>query len=248
MDKVVLVSGGTSGIGRAIVIDLLRNGFCVATFARDIDLLNKLKQKLQSSFSDKNFLVLQGDVTKEESVTRVVADAISRYGRIDILVNNAGMGYYTDIEGMYLKKFQEMIQVNIVGLASLTKLVASHMKKGGGGLIVNMASIAGKKSFPWASCYSATKFAVMGFSDGIRQELKPHNIKVVTISPGMVDTDFWDKKELERRNKIANGKTPPMLSPESVARVLTFIASQPEDSDIQDLTIMPFAEGGKDIY
>lgn len=201
MDKVVLVSGGTAGIGMATVIDLLRNGFCVATFARDMNSLNKLKQELQSNFNDENFLILQGDVTKEESITQVVANAISRYGHIDILVNNAGMGYYTDLDGMDIKKFQEMMQVNIVGLVSLTKLVVSHMKKNGGGLIINMVSIAGKKSFPWASCYSATKFAVMGFSDSIRQELKPHNIKIATISPGMANTNFWDKKELERRKK-----------------------------------------------
>lgn len=178
----------------------------------------------------------------------MVANAISRYGHIDILVNNAGMGYYTDLDGMDIKKFQEMMQVNIVGLVSLTKLVVSHMKKNGGGLIINMVSIAGKKSFPWASCYSATKFAVIGFSDSIRQELKPHNIKIATISHGMAHTNFWDKKELERRKKIANGKLPPMLNSESIARVLTFIASQPEDSDIQDLTIIPFCDGGKDIY
>ena len=167
------------------------------------------------------------------------------FGRVDILVNNAGIGYYPQADQMDLVRVEEMMQTNLLGTIALTAAAIPSMKTAGSGLIVNIASIAGKLSYPQGAVYSASKFAVMGFSEGLRKEVDAFGIKVATVCPGMVDTDFWSPEELQRREKLGGGKLPPMLSVDDVAGVVGFICKQPEGVDLQDVTVMPF---GKTIY
>lgn len=238
--KVALVSGGTKGIGHGVVDQLLSEGMYVATFSRNSDQVSKLQGELASKYDADRFLVSQGDVTSEDSVKAVVSQVKEKFGQLDILVNNAGVGYFRDVDTFELSRFEQMITTNIVGVALLTKYVVPIMKERKNGLIINIASISGKVAFANGEFYSATKFGVMGYSQAIRAELAPYGIKVSTVCPGMIKTDFFDEEELERRKKIWNGKVPQMLEVSDITRLVSLIANQSEHSDIQDLTIMPF--------
>jgi NADP-dependent 3-hydroxy acid dehydrogenase YdfG len=240
MSKVALISGGTKGIGKSFVLKLLEEGYKVATFSRNQKNIDQLTKELSQTYSPDNYLLLQSDVQVESSVKKMVEEVVNKFGQIDILINNAGTGYFRDSDQMDLTKFQEMIQTNIVGVALVTKHVVPIMKKNKSGLIINVASISGKVAFANGEFYSATKFGVMGYSQAIRAELAPFGIKVSTICPGMIKTDFFDDEELERRKKIWNGKIPQMLDTSDISRVVSLICSQSEHSDIQDITIMPF--------
>lgn len=238
--KVILISGGTKGIGKAVVEQLLSEGMSVATFSRNHEQVATLQAELSSKYDEDRFLVTTGDVTDENNVITLVDKVVAKFGQIDVLVNNAGVGYFRDVDKFDLTRFQQMIATNIVGVALLTKNVVPHMKEKNSGLIINIASISGKVAFANGEFYSATKFGVMGYSQAIRAELAPFGIKVSTLCPGMIKTDFFDEEELERRKKIWNGKIPPMLEVSDITRLVSLIINQSEHSDIQDLTIMPF--------
>ena len=183
--KTVLISGGTDGIGKAATLRLLDDGHSVVAFSRDSCKCNQLKKVLGRIYPQKQFLVLTADVIDETSLKLVANEVVKKFGTIDILINNAGIGYLTDCDKVDMTRFQQMIQVNIVGIALLTKLIVPHMKKRKSGLIINLASISEKIAFTNSEFYSATKFGVMGYSQGIRNELKDFGIKVTSIFPGV---------------------------------------------------------------
>ena len=238
--RVALLSGGSKGIGKGAVIQLLIDGFSVVTFSRNAEQVSTLRRELRSQFPDDRFLVLQADVDAQSDVSRVVAETMKRYGRIDILINNAGFGYFSEADQVDLKIFAQMIHTNIFSLAVLTKAVLPHMKKQKSGLIINMASISGQRAMPLGEFYSATKFGVMGYSDGLRKEVAEFGIKVCTVCPGMVQTDFFSVQELQRRKKRWGGKIPQMLAVDDIRRVLSLIWAQAPHCDIQDIVMMPF--------
>lgn len=240
MTKTVLISGGTKGIGKATVLELLDQGYKVITFSRDQKRVEDLIVELSNKYKTDQYLVLSCDVTDEQSIKSMIAEISSQFKKIDILINNAGIGYFRDCDQLDMVKFQAMIQTNIIGVALLTKYVVPIMKNNQSGLIVNIASISGKVAFANGEFYSATKFGVMGYSQAIRAELATFKIKVSTICPGMIKTDFFDAEELERRKKIWNGNTPQMLDVTDVVKVISLICAQSEHCDIQDMTLMPF--------
>ena len=223
-------------MGKAIARKLLEEDFNVSTFSRN----GKRCEDLGKEMESESLMVSSADVTKEEDMKRVVSSTLDKFGSIDILVNNAGFGYFDDVDAVDLKRYKEMMDTNVFGLALLTKLVVPHMKKRGSGLIMNIASIAGKAAGIRGEFYSSTKFAVMGYSDGIRKELKPHGIKVCTICPGITRTNFFDEKTFEERTKIFNVDPERTLLPEDIARAVSFVCGQPERCDIQDITIVHF--------
>ncbi|MFH1977811.1 MAG: SDR family oxidoreductase [Candidatus Aenigmatarchaeota archaeon] len=238
--KTVLVSGGTWGIGKGAVIQLLKDGFNVSAFSRDHKKCDTFKKELERDYDKERFLIMDGDVTDEENLHTIINETLKKFKKIDILFNNAGFGYFEDCDKVDIDRFQEMVQTNIIGLSLLTKLIVPHMKKQKSGLIINMASISGKRAFANGEFYSATKFAVMGYSEAIRNELKPFGIKVFTICPGMVETAFFTEEELARRRKTLGIKNIVRLRVEDINRIISLVCNQSEHCDIQDLTVMPF--------
>ena len=238
--KTILISGGTKGIGKSFVLKLLQDGFNVATFSRDVAKVKILNEELSSLYDIDRFIVLRGDVTNENEVKKVVGDVIAKFKTINILINNAGIGYFRDADKFDINRFNTMINTNIVGVALLTKYVVPQMKLNKTGLIINIASISGKVAFANGEFYSATKFAVMGYSQAIRAELKEFGIKVSTICPGMIKTEFFDDEELERRKKVWNGVVPQMLEVDDVANIVSLVCKQSDHCDVQDVTLMPF--------
>ena len=237
--KTALISGGTNGIGKAIALRLLKDGFNVAVFSRDAKKCAAFEKELSGGFESSRFLVMKGDVADQKSIQGVVKSALGKFGNIDILINNAGFGYFSECDKFDLQRFNDMIGTNLVGVASMTSLVVPGMKERESGQIINIVSIAGKSAYAQGEFYSATKFGALGYSQGIRAELRGFGIKVCTVCPGMVRTSFFAKGELERRRKLT-GMSPAMLEAEDIASTVSLVCNQPGRSDIQDMTIMPF--------
>jgi hypothetical protein len=241
MNKTILISGGTSGIGKATALRMLGEGWNVLVFSNNLKENQEFIKEVKQTFHQEQFLVLRGDVTKEASLKKVVKETMKKFKQIDVLFNNAGMGYFVAADKVNLKKFDLMMEVNVIGMAALTKLVVPILKKQRGGQIINMASVAGKVGHAKSEFYAASKSAVLKYSEGLRQEIANFGIKVATICPGMVATHFWSKKEYERRKKESwHGKDPARLSVEDIARIISFICNETGYCDIQDITVMPF--------
>jgi NAD(P)-dependent dehydrogenase (short-subunit alcohol dehydrogenase family) len=179
---VALVTGGSSGIGACTVNELLDAGFVVYTVARRVERMQPLAERGAHVFAM--------DVTDDASMVDGIERIIAEQGRIDLLVNNAGYGSYGAVEDVPIDEARRQFEVNVFGLARLTQLVTPHMRAQGSGRIVNVSSIGGKFYEPFGAWYHATKFAVEGFSDSLRMELKPFGIKVVIIEPGPIATEW----------------------------------------------------------
>lgn len=221
--RTAVVSGGTSGIGKGIVEQLLEDGFSVTTFSRS----EERRERLERELPHDHLSVVEGDVSDEERMTEIVRDL-----SIDVLVNNAGIGYWTPADEVDIPKFRRMLDVNLVGPAALTKAALPRMKPGG--MIINISSIAGKRGYARGAFYNATKFGLMGYSEALRKERE--DIRICTICPGMVETELFGD-ELDRRK--AAGQVDLLAVPD-VQRVVSLVVNQSDRSDIQDVTIMPY--------
>ena len=181
-EKVILITGASSGIGFDAAQTLARQGHRVYAAARRVELMEPLKAD--------GVKVLRMDVTNESSMQQGVEVVMQAEGRIDVLVNNAGYGFFGAIETVPLEEARRQLEVNVFGLARLTQLVLPYMRKQGSGRIVNTSSIAGKMVFYMGGWYNVTKYSVEAFSDALRMEMKPFGIDVVMIEPGAIKTDW----------------------------------------------------------
>lgn len=228
-------------MGKGAVLQLLSEGFNVSTFATRKEKCGVLENELKSRYGCKSFLVNVGDLRNEKGLRQIVAETVKKFGTIDILINNAGVGYFPASDEVDEKKFLDMMQVNVIGLVMLTNYVIPLMKKQKSGLIINISSTSGKVGVAGSEFYNATKFGVMGYSEGLRLELMPFGIKVSTVCPGMVHTNIFSPEEIETRLKTRwNGKMPVMLDVPDISRVISLICNQSEHSDIRDITVKPF--------
>jgi short-subunit dehydrogenase len=180
--KVVLVTGASSGIGAATAHRLHAAGYLVYAGARRVERMQQLDEA--------GIRVRPVDVTNDSSTTGVIDEIIADNGRIDVLVNNAGYGSYGSVEDVPLAEARYQLEVNLVGLARLTQLVLPHMRAAGTGKIVNVSSMGGHFGEPLGAWYHASKFAVEGFSDSLRLELHEFGIDVIVIEPGAIRTEW----------------------------------------------------------
>jgi NAD(P)-dependent dehydrogenase (short-subunit alcohol dehydrogenase family) len=180
--EVAIVTGASSGIGEATVLELVRRGFVVYGVARRLDRMAGLAALGVHTF--------EMDVTDDASITSGVERILREQGRIDVLVNNAGYGSYGALEDVPIEEARRQFEVNVFGLARLTQLVLPHMRAQRRGRIVNVSSIGGKFYEPLGAWYHATKFAVEGMSDSLRLELQPHGVHVIVIEPGSIRTEW----------------------------------------------------------
>jgi short-subunit dehydrogenase len=180
--RVVLITGGSQGIGAACVREFLTAGWNVAVLAlpgSELDWLVPLKVTICS-----------GDVTSADTRKAAVEATLAAYGRIDVLINNAGVGLYGFPTEVSADLFSQLLAVNVIAPLAMAQLVISAMQNQGFGTIVNMGSVAGCVSLPWAAAYSASKAALHSVHDSIRRELRDSPIHVLKVCPGIVDTDF----------------------------------------------------------
>ena len=175
-NKIVLITGGSSGFGYLASIILAKKGYKVYAASRRIELMEPLKEY--------GIIPLKLDVTDDESCKEAVDTIIKNDGKIDILVNNAGYGALGPVETMDIEEVKNQIDVNVIGIGRMVKICAPYMREQGSGRIVNIGSLAGKHSMYMGGWYSATKYALEGLTDAMRMELKKFGIKVVLVEPG----------------------------------------------------------------
>ncbi|MBK6888212.1 MAG: SDR family NAD(P)-dependent oxidoreductase [Tetrasphaera sp.] len=178
----ILLTGCSTGIGRATADLLVKAGYTVYATARRVDTLDEL--------ADAGARVLALDVTDEESMVAAVRAVEADHGRVGTLVNNAGYGEYGPVEEADLASVRRMFETNVFGLARMTQLVLPGMRAAGGGLVVNIGSMGGRLAFPVGGYYHATKFAVEGLTDSLRNEVRAFGVDVVLVEPGAIRTNF----------------------------------------------------------
>lgn len=221
MQKVALVTGASSGIGKATAKLFIEAGFTVYGAARRVDKM----QDLQAI----GVKLLLMDITDEASIVAGVNELLAAENRIDVLVNNAGYGSFGALEDVPLSEAKYQFEVNVFGLARLTQLLLPTMRQQGTGRIINISSMGGKFGEPLGAWYHATKYAVEGLSDCLRMELKQFNINVVIIEPGAIATE-WDSIASDNLLKISGNTAYGTLAKKHVSmfkRTYKF-GSQPE--------------------
>ena len=180
--KVILITGASSGMGKESAKALIRKGHAVYAAARRIEQMEDLKSM--------GGYPIEMDITSENDVREVIETIIRKEGRIDVLWNNAGYGLYGAVEDVPIEDAKKQFEVNLFGLAAITQKVVPYMREANRGTIINTSSMGGKMYTPMGAWYHASKHAVEGFSDCLRLELEPFNIKVVVLEPGIIITEF----------------------------------------------------------
>ncbi|MHB1051014.1 MAG: SDR family oxidoreductase [Bacteroidota bacterium] len=225
--RVAIVTGASRGIGKMIAAELARKGMRVVLAARNETMLRSVQVEIERSGG--TAMAVTTDVTSEESVRRLVETTISTFGAVDVLVNNAGVGYFSHVMEMPLPQFDAMMDVNLKGMFLCCKAVLPHMSEQRRGEIINIASLAGKNSFAGGSVYSATKWGVIGFSRSLMLEVREQMIRVITICPGSVNTQFGNS---DRNN-------PAIIQPEDVAATVVFALTMPDRVNVSEIDIRP---------
>jgi len=188
--KVVLITGGSSGLGEQIAYQAAAAGAEVAVAARRLERLLKVRDNCAKLSGGAAHAVVM-DAADPEQIKAAFLEVLDKFGRIDVLVNNAGFGWFAEAVDMDMNIAEDMFRVNVLGLMHMTKLAAQHMQKRRQGHIINIASQGGKTATPKSTCYSATKAAVIAYSNALRLELKPYGVYVTTVNPGPINTDFF---------------------------------------------------------
>lgn len=215
VNKNIVITGASSGLGKEIAIQSARAGANVVLVARRMDKLQELELDIKSTY-DVNVFSFQLDVSDAAQIEKVFPEIEKCIGPIDILVNNAGFGLFEEVHEMSLVESKRMIDVNVFGLMACSRMVVDTMISRKAGHIINIASQAGKVATPKSSVYAATKHAVLGFTNSLRLELAEHHVFVTSVNPGPIETNFFDKAD-SSGTYVKNVKKY-MLKPEAVAR------------------------------
>ena len=238
LGKVALVTGASAGIGQATARSLAEAGAHVVATARREDRLEGLGSEINCRGG--SAVSRTADVTEPGAIQQVVSETVAESGRIDILVNNAGIMRISDITENNIEDWTAMVDVNIKGVLHFLSAVMPSMIQQGSGHIVNVGSVAGRRPFPGASVYAATKFAVRALSWGLHLELgAAHGIRVTDIQPGYVSTDLLAEQPetLASWSEAWTGRR--TLEPEDVARSIVFAVTSPDHVSVSEILVRP---------
>jgi NADP-dependent 3-hydroxy acid dehydrogenase YdfG len=239
--KVIVITGASSGLGEATARLLSAQGAAVALGARRADRIESLAAEIREMGG--KAIAIATDVTKRLQVQKLVDTAVQEWGRVDVILNNAGIMPLSPLERLNVDEWDQMIDVNLKGVLWGIAAVLPHMKEQKSGHIINVSSVAGHVLFGGSAVYSATKFGVRALSEGLRQEVKPYNIRTTIISPGAVKTELLEhisEKDVQQANQEYVGKVG--VSPDAFARLVAFAISQPEEVDINEILFRPTAQ------
>lgn len=229
-----IITGASSGIGQATAIAFAKAGINLALVARSQDKLEKIAENARQQ--GVTVKIYPFDLSQVELVKEKFTSIAQEWGTIDILVNNAGMGYTNSLQETPLSDWLQVLNLNLTSVLQVIQGVIPKMREQGGGTILNVASIAGMSPFPEWGAYSISKAGVIALSKTLAQEERANQIRVITLSPGAVDTPVWEtetvKVELNRSK---------MLSPETVANTILHAVTLPNSAVIEEITLMPNA-------
>ncbi len=244
--KIALITGATSGIGKATAELLAQKGYHLILCGRRLDRLKKIHQNLsrQTTATYLNFDIQSGDEVK-----KAIESLPKKWKSIDILINNAGNAHGLDfIHEGNLNDWNAMIDTNIKGVLYISKLIIPEMVRRKKGHIIIIGSIAGKEVYTKGNVYCATKHAIDALTKGIRMDLNPYGIKVTAIHPGLVETEFSIvrfKGDKEKANQVYKGYQP--LHPKDIANTILYTLETPPHVVISDLTILPLAQAAANV-
>jgi len=231
--RIVWISGASTGIGRALAEEFALHGDRVLATARSLTRLEELRQRiLAGGWSCE---VEACDVQDAASVRRTGDELLRRCGRIDVLINNAGVTYFKDFESTTLEEFDHVMNTNLRGVFLTTKSVLPSMVRERRGMVINILSFAAKAVYRKSSAYAASKAGAEALMNGLRAEVRDRGVRVVNVFPGAVRTSIWHPKHQERYGDR-------MLAPRDVARLVYDVSAQPESVLVEELVIRP--QGG----
>jgi 3-hydroxy acid dehydrogenase/malonic semialdehyde reductase len=238
-NRVVLITGASSGIGAASAKALARAGFRLALGARRVERVQQLAKEITAEVGHTPF-VQELDVTSPQSAESFVSAAVRHYGTIHVLLNNAGLarGRTYVAEAKDDAEWEEMIETNVLGLLRMTRLVLPHLIESGDGHVINLGSIAGRVAYAGGSAYCGSKFAVRAITEALREELLGKPVRVTTIDPGMVKTEFSLVRfhgDQEQADAVYAGMTP--LVAEDIADCIVFAATRPAHVNIDAVVV-----------
>lgn len=246
MQQTALITGATSGIGKATAILFAKNNINLIICGRRADKLSELQHELSALTK---VHTLQFDVRYKEQVQQAIGNLPSEFKHIDILINNAGNAHgLNSIQEGSIDDWDAMIDGNVKGLLYVSKAIIPQMVNRNNGFILNIGSIASKEVYPNGNVYCASKFAVDALNKGMRIDLNKHNIRVSAIHPGLVETEFSDvrfKGDTERAKTVYQGYK--ALQPEDIADIIYFVISRPYHVNIEDLVVYPTAQATASI-
>jgi NADP-dependent 3-hydroxy acid dehydrogenase YdfG len=246
MATTALITGATSGIGKATAELFAKQGFNLILCGRREERLQELTNQLGR---DTSILTLNFDVRNREDVFSAIDSLPKEFSEIDILVNNAGNAHGLDpIDKGSPDDWDAMLDINVKGLLYMSKAIIPKMVERKSGHIINIGSTAGKEVYPNGNVYCASKHAVDAINQGMRIDLNAYGIRVGAINPGLVETEFSDvrfKGDSERASKVYQGFQP--LKPEDIADIILFVVTRPYHVNIADLVVMPTAQASSTI-
>lgn len=237
--KVAVITGASSGIGEAIAETLARRGARVALQARRTERLEALAERLRGDAANGETLVVTGDVRKPEDVQRLMQQTVERWGSIDILVANAGFGYRNHVVNGDVERWKDMIDTNVYGLLLTLKYGVKPMIDQKRGHVIILSSVAGRVPQAGGSAYCATKSAATTIGESLRQEVAQQGVRVTTLEPGVVISEFQQVAEYtpEIVPNMLKGAAP--LMPEDIARTVLFAVELPPHVAVNELLIRP---------
>ncbi|WP_321784019.1 SDR family oxidoreductase [Paraburkholderia sp. J94] len=237
--KVIVITGASSGLGEAAVRRLAASGAKLVLGARRVDRLETLADELGLPEN----AAVETDVTDARQVQALVDNAVAVHGRIDVMINNAGLMPHSPLERGKIADWDRMIDVNIKGVLYGIAAALPHMTRQKSGHIINVSSVAGHKVGKNNAVYCATKTAVRVLSEGLRQEVKPHNIRTTIISPGAVQSELPQSvTEADVATGIADFYEKFAIPADSFARMVAFAIEQPDDVDVNEILFRPTAQ------
>lgn len=248
VDKTVLITGASSGIGEACVYAFAQAGAKLILLARRKERLDEIAHTVREQYGEK-VLTLELDVRDREAVTSTLAHIPSEFSNIDFLINNAGLSRGLDPlqKGDYVN-WEEMIDTNMKGLLWVTRAILPQMIEKGEGMIINIASIAGRQAYPNGNVYCASKAGVKMLSEALQFDVNGTGVRVTNIDPGLVETEFSlvrFRGDEERASTVYKGYKP--MTGEDVAEAVLFCAARPLHVSIHDMLIMPTAQASTQV-
>lgn len=241
--KVVVITGASSGLGEATARHLAAQGARVVLGARRLDRIMTIAQDIRASGAEA--FAVETDVTDAHAVKSLVDKAVNEYGRIDVMINNAGVMPHSPLERLKIEDWDQTIDVNIKGVLYGIAAALPHMIQHKSGHIINVSSVAGHNVRPGSAVYAATKSAILMLSEGLRQEVKPYDIRTTVISPGALATDLVNSvTEADIAGYIKKYYDDFAIPAEAFARTVAFAISQPAEVDINEILFRPTRQEG----
>ncbi|GHF18585.1 oxidoreductase [Streptomyces spiralis] len=234
--KTVLITGASSGIGRATAFRLAREGHQVVLGARREERLTEIAREIEAAGGKADVRAL--DVTDRADVAAFVDAAVERHGRIDVIVNNAGVMPLSRLDALLVDEWDRMIDVNVRGLLYGIAAALPHFQREGGGHFVTVASIGAHQVSPTAAVYCATKYAAWAITEGLRQEVDP-SIRVTTVSPGVVESELAESISDPIAREAMKTYRADTIPADSIAGAISYAIGQPDDVDVNELVIRP---------